>query len=136
MESARLLDQLVYINVACFLPSRPRIRVTDFLGGFRVYALTCLLVVVSFARIRRGRVSLDHQDACGPPLFASGIRIRSRSCPNVVPRCVECNDRGQKAVWNVFSFLFSFFLLVSNCACTRNGLERLIDERQIYDTRL
>lgn len=34
--------------------------------------------------ITRGRAS-PSEDACGPPLFASGIRIRPRSCPNLVP---------------------------------------------------
>lgn len=63
----------------------------------RPFLLVCTIPFLWFSRLlltdlRAGihTVGALHlrRDACGPPLFASGIRIQPRSCPNLVPGCV------------------------------------------------
>lgn len=67
-QTVSLLDQLVYADVPRFL-----------------FLLTSPPLSAALSDLRaRGRAS-PPEDACGPPLFASGIRIRPRSCPNLVP---------------------------------------------------
>ena len=80
-------------NVPRFLPSRP----------LRFWPIC----VHGITRIQHGGSPPSFEDACGPPLFASGIRIRPRSCPNLWLRWTERSREIGEMPGNVLFFAYA-----------------------------
>lgn len=113
MESACLLDELVYINVARFF-----LRALVYMSPIFIAASenTCVAPVT---RTRARACIPGSRCACGPPLFASGIRIQpaqlvqrrspmprtmvrelSRTVLSFFPNALICGGKGKGGLEN------------------------------------